>query len=96
MAILMSAANCISGHGPKFAMAILTSAAAVQFNTNVSNVDPSIGAVKTTVPHNKFLNDKRVFMGPAKVDSKATRYSVDGLVIEYRWGEIFRTLSERP
>jgi hypothetical protein len=34
--------------------------------------------------------------GPGSVVGVATRYGLDGLGIESRWGEIFRTCPERP
>jgi len=53
-------------------------------------MDPSIGAVKKKLRHTtNFVTKSRVFMGPAIVDGIATRYGMDGLGIEYRWGRGF-------
>jgi len=34
--------------------------------------------------------------GPGSVVGIATAYGLDGPVIEFRWGEIFRTCPDRP
>jgi len=52
-------------------------------------MDPSMWAVNKLRHTTNFVTKSRVFMGPAKVDGTATRYGVDGLGIEYRWGRGF-------